>query len=141
MLPKNLTMHFTRNMSKIVIIETPKAPSPAAPYSQALKFNKLVFVSGQVPLTAENMLVEGSMTDKAEQVVQNVKNILEASNSDLKHVLKATVFLTDMKYFSEFNAVYNKYFGGDKPARTCAAVKSLPLNVDVEMEVIAAEKG
>lgn len=121
-------------------ISTPTAPLPAAPYSQATKFKDLIFVSGQVPLTTENKLVQGTITEKSEQVIKNVKNILNACNSDLNHILKATVFLSDMKNFTEFNAVYSKYFAAYKPARTCTAVSNLPLNVDIELEVIAVEK-
>lgn len=84
--------------------------------------------------------MEGSISEKSEQIIQNVKNILESSNSDLKHIVKATVFLSNMKYFKDFNAVYSKYFQADLPARTCAAVSNLPLDAEIEMEVIAAEK-
>jgi reactive intermediate/imine deaminase len=74
-------------------------------------------------------------------VIQNVSNILEASNSSLKHVVKANIFLTDMEtQFSEFNIVYGKYFNDHKPARSCVAVKQLPLGVQLEMEVVAVEK-
>lgn len=80
------------------------------------------------------------MADKAEQVIQNVKNILEEANSGLNKIVKVNVFLADINDFAEFNGVYGKYFNSHKPARSCVAVKSLPLNVDLEMEVIAVEK-
>lgn len=137
---QGLTRQSVRKLSKLCIISTPKAPRPAAPYSQAIKCNGFIFVSGQIPLTTENKLVEGSISEKSEQIIQNVKNILESSNSDLKHIVKATVFLSNMKYFKDFNAVYSKYFQADLPARTCAAVSNLPLDAEIEMEVIAAEK-
>lgn len=137
---QELTKQSMRKLSNLCRISTPKAPRPAAPYSQAIKCNGFIFVSGQIPLTIENKLVEGSISEKSEQIIQNVKNILESSNSDLKHIVKSTVFLSNMKYLKDFNAVYSKYFQADLPARTCAAVSSLPLNAEIEMEVIAAER-
>ncbi|EAZ63369.1 maintenance of mitochondrial DNA, partial [Scheffersomyces stipitis CBS 6054] len=102
-----------------------------------------IYVSGQIPYTPQNQPLPGnpSIQEQAEQVIQNVSNILEASNSSLKHVVKANIFLTDMKaQFGEFNAVYGKYFNNHKPARSCVAVKELPLGVALEMEVVAIEK-
>ncbi|SCU78160.1 LADA_0A04170g1_1 [Lachancea dasiensis] len=128
-----------RAMSRIVSIQTKSAPAPAAPYSQAIKANKMVFVSGQIPYTADFKPIEGSMGDKAEQVIKNVSNILQEANSGLHNVVKVNVFMSDLKYFEEFNTVYARYFAELKPARSCLAAKALPLNVDVEMEVIALE--
>lgn len=102
-----------------------------------------IYVSGQIPYTPENKPLPqpASIADQAEQVIQNVANILEASNSSLKHIVKANIFLTDMQaQFGEFNKVYAKYFNDHKPARSCVAVKELPLGVDLEMEVVAVEK-
>ncbi|GBL48258.1 Protein mmf1, mitochondrial [Candidozyma auris] len=124
-------------------VKTAAAPPPAASYSQAIKVNGFVYVSGQIPYTPENKPLAGNPTiaEQAEQVIQNVKNILEASNSSLKHIVKANVFLTDMDtQFAEFNGVYGKYFNEHKPARSCVAVKGLPLGVPLEMEVVAVEK-
>ncbi|KAM9911533.1 hypothetical protein OXX69_003428 [Metschnikowia pulcherrima] len=102
-----------------------------------------IYVSGQIPYTHENKPLPGNPTiaEQAEQVIQNVKNILEASNSSLQHIVKANIFLTDMDtQFAEFNGVYGKYFSEHKPARSCVAVKQLPLGVDLEMEVVAVDK-
>ncbi|SGZ51499.1 CIC11C00000005462 [Sungouiella intermedia] len=102
-----------------------------------------IYVSGQIPYTPENKPLSENPTiaEQAEQVIQNVSNILEASNSSLNHIVKANIFLTDMKtQFGEFNGVYAKYFSDHKPARSCVAVKELPLGVDLEMEVVAVEK-
>lgn len=90
-------------------------------------------------MTAENKPVEGSIADKAEQVIQNIKNVLEASNSSLEKIVKVNIFLADINSFAEFNTVYAKYFNVHKPARSCVAVAALPLNADLEMEVIAVE--
>lgn len=102
-----------------------------------------IYVSGQIPYTPDNKPLSENPTiaEQAEQVIKNVSNILEASNSSLEHIVKANVFLTDMKaQFAEFNGVYAKYFSAHKPARSCIAVKELPLGVDLELEVVAVEK-
>lgn len=100
-----------------------------------------VYVSGQIPYTPENKPLENpTIAQQAERVLENVKAVLEASNSSLEHVVKNTVFLTDMDQFAEFNSVYVKYFNTHKPARSCVAVKQLPLGVPLEMESIAIEK-
>lgn len=131
---------FSRQMSKLTPVIAKNAPPAAASYSHAMKANNFIYVSGQIPYTPENKPIEGSITDKAEQVIQNVKNILVESNSDLDHIVKANIFLADMNNFAEFNKVYAKYFSVHKPARSCVAVQALPLGVDLEMEVIAVEK-
>lgn len=102
-----------------------------------------IYVSGQIPYTPQNKPLSEKPTieEQAEQILQNVSNILEASNSSLNHIVKNTVFLTDMTtQFAPFNSVYSKYFNEHKPARSCVAVKQLPLGVDIEMECIAVEK-
>lgn len=102
-----------------------------------------MYVSGQIPYTADNkpLQKDATIAQQAEQVIQNVSNILDAANSSLKHVIKANVFLTDMPtQFAEFNSVYTKYFNEHKPARSCVAVKQLPLGVALEMEVVAVEQ-
>lgn len=109
------------------------APAAAASYSHAMKVNNLIFLSGQIPVTPDNKLVEGSIADKAEQVIQNIKNVLEASNSSLDRVVKVNIFLADINHFAEFNSVYAKYFNTHKPARSCVAVAALPLGVDLSL--------
>lgn len=108
-----------------------------------LTFSGFIYVSGQIPYTPQNKPLSDKPTiaEQAEQIIQNVSNILDASNSSLHHIVKANIFLTDMPtQFAEFNQVYGKYFSEHKPARSCVAVKALPLGVDVEMEVVAIEK-
>ncbi|KAK6465520.1 Endoribonuclease L-PSP-domain-containing protein [Scheffersomyces coipomensis] len=138
------SIKMSRSSSTITPVQTANAPPPAASYSQAIKVNGFIYVSGQIPYTPQNKPLPGNPTiqEQAEQVIQNVSNILDASNSSLKHVVKANIFLTDMKnQFAEFNSVYGKYFNEHKPARSCVAVKELPLGVALEMEVVAIEKG
>ncbi|KAJ9572945.1 Protein MMF1, mitochondrial [Nakaseomyces glabratus] len=130
---------MTRQLSKLTPVISANAPPAAASYSHAMKVNNLIYVSGQIPYTKDNKPVEGSISDKAEQVIQNVQNILKDSNSDLNRIVKVNIFLADMNNFAEFNKVYAKYFNVHKPARSCVAVAALPLGVDLEMEVIATE--
>lgn len=130
---------IARTMTTLTPVATKSAPPAAASYSQAMKANNLLFVSGQIPYTSENKKVDGSISDKTEQVFANVRSILQAGNSSLERVVKVNVFLADIKYFEEFNKVYAKYFSEHQPARSCVAVASLPKDSDLEMEVIAAE--
>jgi reactive intermediate/imine deaminase len=137
------TTIIRRMASSITPVRTAAAPPPAASYSQAIKVNGFIYVSGQIPYTADNKPLPGNPTieEQAEQVIQNVSNILEASNSSLNHIVKANIFLTDMPtQFAKFNSVYGKYFSVHKPARSCVAVKQLPLGVELEMEVVAVER-
>lgn len=102
-----------------------------------------VYVSGQLPYSIEGKPLPGnpSIGEQAEQLIKNVSNVLEASNSSLNKIVKNTVFLTDMKLqFAEFNQVYAKFFNEHKPSRSCIAVKELPLGAPFEMESIAIEK-
>ncbi|KAL3231010.1 Protein HMF1 [Nakaseomyces bracarensis] len=131
---------FSRTMTQLTPVITKNAPPAAASYSHAMKANNFIYVSGQIPYTPDNKPVEGSIADKAEQVIQNVKSILVESNSDMDKIVKVNVFLANMDYFAEFNKVYAKYFSVHKPARSCVAVNALPLGVDLEMEVVAVEK-
>ena len=119
-------------------IQTSNAPAAIGPYSQAKVVNGFVFASGQIPLNPATGEVEGTTIEaQAEQVMKNVGAILKAAGVDFENVVKTTCFLAEMADFSAFNAVYEKYFTG-KPARSCVAVKQLPKNVLVEVEVIAA---
>ncbi len=125
--------------STLTPITSKKAPPAAAAYSHAMKANGFVYVSGQVPFTPEGVRIEGTIQDKADQVLKNFIGILEDSNTSIDKVVKITVFLTDMNDFAAFNEVYVKYFTAHKPARSCVAVKQLPLGVEVEVEGIAIE--
>ena len=119
------------------IISTEKAPKAIGPYSQAICMGDFVFTSGQIPLDpATGLVVEGGITEQAEQVMKNLGAVLVASGSSYEKAVKTTCFLADMSDFSAFNDVYAKYFTG-KPARSCVAVKELPKGVKVEVEVVA----
>jgi 2-iminobutanoate/2-iminopropanoate deaminase len=120
------------------IVLTDRAPLPIGPYSQAVKVQGLVFVSGQIPLLpGTGQLVEGGMEAQARQVLKNLSAILEEAGSGLGQVVKTTVFLTDLNCFSAFNQVYEEYFGAAKPARATVEVARLPMEALVEIEAIA----
>lgn len=116
---------------------TKNAPDAIGPYSQAVKANGLIFTSGQIAINPASGEVETyTIEAQTEQVCKNLKNVLEAAGSSLEKAIKTVCFLADMNDFGAFNEVYGKYFT-DKPARSCVAVKTLPKNVLVEVEVIA----
>ena len=118
-------------------VYTKNAPDAIGPYSQAMKVNGLVFASGQIAINPASGEVEATTIEaQTEQVCTNLKNVLEAAGSSLEKAVKTVCFLADMGDFAAFNAVYGKYFTS-QPARSCVAVKSLPKNVLVEVEVIA----
>lgn len=118
-------------------IYTKNAPDAIGPYSQAVVVNGLVFTSGQIAINPASGNVEATTIEaQTEQVCTNLKNVLEASGSSLEKAVKTVCFLKDMNDFAAFNAVYGKYFT-EKPARSCVAVKQLPKDVLVEVEVIA----
>lgn len=118
-------------------IYTKNAPDAIGPYSQAIKANGLVFTSGQIAINPASGVVEAETIEaQTEQVCNNLKNVLEAAGSSLEKAVKTVCFLADMNDFGAFNEVYGKFFTG-KPARSCVAVKTLPKNVLVEVEVIA----
>ena len=119
------------------IIYTNNARAAIGPYSQAIKVGNLVYTSGQIPIDPKTGNVEATtITDQTEQVCKNLACVLEAAGTSLHNVVKTTCFLSDMADFAAFNEVYAKYFV-NKPARSCVAVKTLPKNVLVEVEVIA----
>ncbi len=118
-------------------VSTEKAPAAIGPYSQAIVAGELVFTSGQIPINPASGQVEAAgIAAQAEQVMQNLGAVLKEAGSDYTKAIKTTCFLADMNDFAAFNAVYGKYFTTN-PARSCVAVKTLPKNVLVEVEVIA----
>jgi len=121
------------------IIETKKAPAPIGPYSQAIRANGFVFVSGQIPIDPESgQVVEGGIAAQTHQVMKNLTAILDAAGAGLRDVVKTTVFLSNLDDFSAFNQIYGEYFAEAKPARATLQVARLPREVLVEVEAIAA---
>lgn len=125
-------------MNTITMINTNNAPAAIGPYSQALTTGALIFTSGQLPLAPGSKTIPDDIKAQATASLANVKAILEEAGSSLSKVLKTTVFLTDMKDFAAVNEVYSTFFSQPYPARSCFAVKELPLGAKVEIEVIAA---
>jgi 2-iminobutanoate/2-iminopropanoate deaminase len=125
-------------MKEIKKVATEKAPAAIGPYSQAIIYGDILFTSGQIAINPANGNVEAEGIEaQAEQVMKNLGEVLKAAGSDFTKAIKTTCFLADMGDFAAFNAVYGKYFT-TKPARSCVAAKTLPKNVLVEVEVIAA---
>ena len=121
------------------IINTPNAPAPIGPYSQAVKANGMLFVSGQIPIIpATGELENSGIRAEAAQVMKNLEAILTEAGTDFSHVVKTSIFLADMNDFTQVNEVYGEYFGDDAPARETVAVKTLPKNVNVEISCIVA---
>ena len=121
-------------------VETKNAPAAIGPYSQGIILNGIAFFSGQIPLSPETGEVVGTtIEEQTEQVMKNIKALLESQGAEFTDVVKTTCFLADMGDFAAFNEVSAKYFTG-KPARSCVAVKALPKGVLCEVETIAAVK-
>lgn len=124
-------------MSKI--ISTNKAPKAVGPYSQAIRYGNMLFVSGQIPIDPKtDKIVDGDIEAQTAMVLDNLKAIIEASGMGLDHVIKCTCFLTDMENFARFNTVYNSYFEKILPARECVEVGRLPKDVLIEVSAICA---
>lgn len=121
------------------VIYTKEAPEAIGPYSQAMMVNGFLFASGQIPIDpATGNLAEGDITAQTRQVAKNIQAVLAAAGMDFSNVVKTSCFLQDMADFQAFNEEYAKWFVS-RPARSCVAVKSLPKNARVEVEVIAAK--
>ena len=122
------------------IITSKNAPAPIGPYSHAVLAGNMLFVSGQVgkhPVSGELMLSD--IKTETNQVMQNIKGILTDAGMDFSNIVKTTIFLTDMDNFSSVNEVYGSFFSGNYPARETVQVSKLPLNVNVEISVIAVK--
>ena len=123
------------------IINTSKSPAPIGPYNQAILKDNMLFISGQIALDPISMkLNNNSIEDETNQVMMNLKYILEEANMDFSNVVKTTIFLSDMDLFKKVNDIYGKYIiEGDEPARETIAVKTLPMRVNVEISMIAIQ--
>lgn len=125
-------------MSKKTIIKPAKSPPAVGPYNHAVRAGDLLFCAGQIPIDpASGNLVAGDIKAQAERVLENVKAILEDQKLTFAHVVKSTVFLTNLADFAGMNEVYAKYFVADHPARSTIQVAALPKGAQVEIEVIA----
>jgi len=114
------------------------APEPIGPYSQAIKFNNLLFTSGQIPIVPKTgNLVVGGIKEQGRQTLENLKAVIEAGGSDLSKVIKVNLFLANMDDFAAMNEVYAEYFGESKPARSALEASKLPKGALVEIDAIA----
>ncbi len=118
-------------------VSTTKAPAAIGPYSQAIVANNMVFTSGQIALNPEGKIVCDDVKGQTKQVLENLSAVLEEAGSSLNQVVKTTIYLSDMEDFLAVNEVYAQFFPEHKPARSTVAVKTLPLNVKVEIDCIA----
>ena len=122
------------------VISTPNAPAAIGPYSQAILSGNTLYISGQVPIVpTTGKLIEGDITAQTEQVMKNIKAILDEAGFTFQDVVKSTCLLASMDYFKPMNEVYAKYYPTDSPARAAFAVQALPMGALVEIETIAVK--
>ena len=123
------------------VISTPNAPAAIGPYSQAIQVGNLIYTSGQIPIDpATGQFVEGGIKEQTRQSLSNIQAILQEAGLTMASVVKTTVFLADMADFAEMNSVYAEFFTEPYPARSAVAVKTLPKNALVEIEVVAEKE-
>ncbi|NBI30806.1 RidA family protein [Chengkuizengella marina] len=118
-------------------VHTDSAPKAIGPYSQAVKVDRFIYTSGQIPLDVKGNIIEGGIKEQTHQVFKNLEAVLLEAGASLQNVVKATVFLKDMNFFIDVNEIYASYFGDHKPARSAVEVARLPKDVLVEIELIA----
>ena len=120
------------------VIHTNKAPKAIGPYSQAIQAGNFLFLSGQIPLDPKTgELVKGDIRQQTQQILENLKGILESQKLGMENVVKSTIFLKDIGNFHQVNEVYSTYFPSSPPARSTVEVAKLPRDADIEIEVIA----
>lgn len=118
-------------------LNTKNAPQAIGPYSQAVKVNGLIYTSGQIALTIDGIMLENDIKKQTRQIFTNIQAILESNASSMDNVIKINIFLTDMNDFGVVNVIMAEVFGDHKPVRSTVAVKTLPKNAMIEMDVIA----
>jgi 2-iminobutanoate/2-iminopropanoate deaminase len=122
------------------IFSIPGAPEPIGPYSQAVKMNGTLYVSGQIPLNPQTgALVLSSIEESTHRVMQNIQALIEEAGMSMKDIVKASIFIKDMGQFSQINSVYAQYFSDDFPARETVQVADLPMGVPIEISCIAIQ--
>jgi len=121
-------------------IYTANAPTPIGPYSQAIRSNGFIFISGQIPLDPQtNLIVQGDIEHQTRQAIRNLSAVLEAAGRGIESVVMTTIYLSDMNDFPKFNQVYSEYFGETQPARATVQVAALPKGALVEISAIAQD--
>jgi 2-iminobutanoate/2-iminopropanoate deaminase len=120
------------------IISTSKAPQAIGPYSQAVRFNNLLFISGQIPIEpGSGAILAGNIKEQTKQILENLNSILTAGDSSLNNVLRVTIFLTNLEDYAAVNEVYTQFFEVSQPARSTVQVSRLPMDVQIEIDAIA----
>ena len=123
-----------------VKVQTSNAPKATGPFSQAIISGNLVFTSGQVYLTKEGKLLEGSTEEQTHQVMENLKAILESAGTSFADVVKTTIYVADMSLYGKINEIYGSYFSDPFPARETVCVRELPLGAKLEISMVAVKK-
>jgi 2-iminobutanoate/2-iminopropanoate deaminase len=122
-------------------VESKKAPSPGSgPFSQGIINGNLIFTSGQIYLTSDGKLLEGTLDEQIHQIMENLRAILKEAGTSLSNVIKTTIYVTDMTIYGKVNEIYGSYFSEPYPARETVCVKGLPLNAKVEISMVASLK-
>ncbi len=120
------------------IISTNKAPQAIGPYSQAVRFDNLLFVSGQIPIEPKSgEILKGNIKEQTKQILENLNSVLTAGGSSLNNVLRTTIFLTNLEDYAAVNEVYTQFFKESQPARSTVQVSRLPKDVQIEIDAIA----
>ena len=130
---------FADKTPERLVILTDKAPKPIGPYSQAIKVGNTLYVAGQVGFTIEGKLDSSSVENECKQALNNVKAIVEAAGMNMQQVVKATLYVTDLKNFAKINEVYATYFTANPPARETVQVVALPKGAHFEVSVVAVK--
>ena len=120
-------------------VTTDKAPKAVGPYSQAIIGGNLIFTSGQIHLTSDGKLVQGSIEDQVHQIMKNLQAVREAAGVSFADVVKTTIYVTDMSTYGKVNEVYGSYFSDPYPARETVCVKKLPLGAKIEISMVAVK--
>ena len=128
------------NTKEITVLNHTNLSSPIGPYSPSLSYGDLIFVSGQIGIDPATNTLKQGIDEQTAQIFENLKIILNNNNSDLDHIIKTTIFITDMKQFESINKIYGSYFNNHFPARSTIEVVSLPKNANIEIECIAIKK-
>jgi 2-iminobutanoate/2-iminopropanoate deaminase len=137
-MPQRFVNYWRIKSMKKKVIQTEKAPKAIGPYSQAIQAGNFLFLSGQIPLDPKTgEFVKGDIRRQTQQVLENIKGVLESQGLGMDSVVKVTIFLKDIGNFNEVNEVYATYFRSSPPARSTVGVAKLPKDADIEIEVIA----
>lgn len=135
-----LVLVACNSTNKLVVKNTTNLPKPIGPYSHAKRYEDLILVSGQIGIDPVTNTLKEGIEEQTNQIFKNLKEILKNNDSDVNHIIKTTIFLTDINQFETVNKIYSTYFSGQFPARSTIVVVALPKNAAIEIECIAVKK-